>query len=219
MSNPTSALNYLQMSRPDKILAAAIVEYLPERTLLDSNCQETLKTIINLAHVQLKSMGRIADIPFCHPSRAYLAKKIGKSEATIKRGLTNLRNMGIVVEQQTRRKSGRYTTNRYWFGPRLLEILTAFFKKFSPWVRAMTHGNLNRRYYKSNRRASIKIKSLQKDPSPNYHREIGQEWKKNLEKWQEESSSQMNDPQILASLTEMFTKARWEHLHRDIRGD
>lgn len=219
MRNSNSVFDSLQMSRPDKILAAAIVEYLPEKTLLDSGCRETLKILINLAHIQLKRMGRITDIPFCHPSRGYLAEKVETSESTIKRHSAKLEEMGLIERQQGRRRSGRYSANRYWFGPHLVEIIQAFFRKFSPWVRAMTHGNLNRRYYKSNRRASIKIKSLQEELSPNSHREIGQEWKKNLEKWRAESCSQVNNPQTLASLTEMFTKTQSEHIHRDIRED
>lgn len=210
MNDLNNVLNPLRMLRPDKILAAAVVEYLPEKTLLDSNCQETLKIIVNIAHIQLRRMGRISDIPFCHPSRGYLAEKIGKSESTIKRGSAKLEEMGLIQRQQTRRRSGRYTINRYWFGSRLLEILAAFFRKFAPWVRTMTHGNLNRGLYKSNRKALGKIPLYQEESSPYCDNKIGQEWKKKLEKWREESIQQTNNPIMLVSLTEMFTKTRQE---------
>jgi len=117
--------DWRSLGKADYAQAAALVASLPEtiRAQLNGTEKETLCRITHLIWTSAQTGGRGRG--YCVPSEKWLARKVQRSERTVRRCLTVLRELGLVSWIRRKGSGNEWLSNLYTLGKSFLASLFA----------------------------------------------------------------------------------------------
>lgn len=148
----TGHFDWRTLGKADYAQASALVSSLPEgvRKKFKNDSREVCTWIVFLGWKQAEKSGKGA--AYCYPTEGWLARKIGKSDRTIRRCLVLLRDAGIIQWRHRQGKFSAWTSNLYSLGKSFLATLFARSSKKGQRIQARTYLSDNdlKREYKAN---------------------------------------------------------------------